>query len=322
MRSSLPMMLALSLALVACGSDPAADPDGGSTPRIDSGTTPIDGGPIGTDAGPVVADSGPRPDGGPNADFATVDFGPHPLAVGQERTVCVVLDAGNEMARQVRAIRTHLPIGSHHMILYRTSEPVRETPYPCFPFADGGEAIFIAETVEASLEYPADAALAFGPSQHVRLEIHQVNYTEAPIGVTASVTFDFYPVGEPAHAPVQFLFTGDMGLTLPPRETTTVHSFHRVPSGARIFALTSHTHSLGTYAAIHRARSETDFDEPPLHESTEWAEPPLDTFDPPLELPSSEGLRLTCEYMNNTEATVTFGLGFEDEMCFLWAYWY
>lgn len=313
MRRSLPMTLALVLA--ACGGDPTVEPgtDAGTTPDVDAHTPE-------TDAGPQ--DSGPRPDAGPNADFATIDFGPHPLAVGAERTVCVILAAGNEVARQVRAIRTHLPVGSHHMILYRTSMPVRETPYPCFPFADGGEAIFIAETVEAELVYPADAALAFGPDQHVRLEIHQVNYTPEPIDVTASVTFDFYPVDEPPHSPVQFLFTGDMSLTLPARETTTVHSWHAVPEGSRIFALTSHTHGLGTYAAIHRARSVTDFDEPPLHESTEWAEPPLDTFAKPLELSASEGLRLTCEYFNDRETTVRFGLDFEDEMCFLWAYWY
>jgi hypothetical protein len=314
MRRSLPMTLALALA--ACGGDPTVDPgtDAGTTPEVDAYVPPE------VDAGPP--DSGPRPDAGPNADFATVDFGPHPLAVGQERTVCVILDAGNELARQVRAIRTHLPVGSHHMILYRTTMPVRETPYPCFPFADGGEAIFIAETVDAELVYPADAALAFGPHQHVRVEVHEINYTEAPIGVTASVTFDFYPLDEPPHAPVQFLFTGDTDLTLAPRSMTEVHSFHYVPEGARIFALTSHTHSLGTYAAIHRARSETDYDEPALHESTEWAEPPLDTFEPALELMADEGLRLTCQYENPTSDTVGFGTRFEDEMCFLWAYWY
>lgn len=304
MRRSL-LMFALALSLVACGDEPALD--------TDAGTMDPDGG---SDA------STPRTDAGPNPDFATIDFGPDPLAVGQERTVCVILAAGNELARQVRAIRTHLPQGSHHMIVYRTNQAVRETPYTCFPFADGGEAVFIAETVEAELLYPPEAALAFGPDQHVRLEIHQVNYTAEPIDITASVTFDFYPVDEPAHMPVQFLFTGDMGLELPPRETTTVTSFHSVPEGARIFALTSHTHSLGIYSGIHRARSESDYDEPALHESTEWAEPPLDIFAPPLELGATEGLRLTCRYMNSTSAVVRFGTRFEDEMCFLWAYWY
>lgn len=306
--------LALLLALVGCGSSTTRDDDAGSSP--DAGTAP------GTDAGSPGTDAGPPVDAGPNPDFATVGFGPDPLAPGQERTVCVIVDAGNELARQVRAIRTHLPIGSHHMIVYRTSEPVRETPYPCFPFADGGEAIFIAETVEAELVYPADAALAFGAHQHIRLEIHEVNYTEAPIDVTSSVTFDFYPVDAPARDEVQFLFTGNMSLSLPPRQETTVTSFHSVPNGARIFGLTSHTHSLGTFAAIHRARSEGDFDSPALHEATEWAEPPLDTFEPPLVLGNDEGLRLTCTYYNDRSESVGFGLDFEDEMCFLWAYWY
>ncbi|AKF03628.1 hypothetical protein [Sandaracinus amylolyticus] len=301
--------LAIVIVLFGCGSSRTSGVDGGNqsdAATADSGTV------VGTDAGPVD----------PGAPSATVSFGPHPLGVGDERTVCVILDAGNPVARQVRAIRTHLPQGSHHMIVYRTDMPVRETPYPCFPFADGGEAVFIAETVEAELVYPEDAALEFSAHQHIRLEIHEINYTREPIDVRSSVTFEFHPPDAPPRAPVEFLFTGNMSLTLPPRRETTVTSFHGVRDGARIFALTSHTHSLGTYAAIHRARSETDFDTPPLHESTEWAEPPLNTFGPPLVLDPDEGLRLTCTYFNDRADTVSFGLDFEDEMCFLWAYYY
>ncbi|UJR83898.1 hypothetical protein [Sandaracinus amylolyticus] len=297
---------AIVLVLCACGSSRTSEVDGGGAPN-DSGTV------LPNDAGAID----------PDAPSVTVSFGPQALAPGDERTVCVILDAGNPVARQVRAIRTHLPQGSHHMIVYRTDMPVRETPYPCFPFADGGEAVFIAETVDAELVYPEEAALEFGANQHIRLEIHEINYTREPIDVRSSVTFEFHPLDDTtARAPVEFLFTGDMSLTLPPRRETTVTSFHYVPDGARLFALTSHTHSLGTYAAIHRARSESDYDTPPLHESTEWAEPPLDTFAPPLVLGSDEGLRLTCTYYNDRAETVSFGLDFADEMCFLWAYYY
>ncbi len=291
-------VLVLSL-VPACGDSPA-DPDGGTTPGTDA--------PPGTDAGPP-------------GESARLAFGPDPLAVGAERTVCITLDAGNEVARQVRAIRTHLPTGSHHMIVYRTDDAVNTTPTPCFPFADGGRAVFIAETIEASITYPADAALAFEANQHVRIEIHEVNYTGEPIDVRAEVNFDFYPIDGTERMPVQFLFTGDMALNLPARMTTTVESFHFVPDGARIFGLTSHTHGLGTYATIHRATSESTFTDL-LHEADDWANPPLDAFDPPLTLEPSEGLRLSCEYNNTRDEDVGFGLDFEDEMCFLWAYYY
>jgi hypothetical protein len=273
-----------------------------------------------SDAGVPPTDAPSAPDAGP-AEEARLDFGPDPLPVGEERTVCVVLDAGNEVARQVRGLRTHLPAGSHHMILYRTDDPLSATPTPCFPFADGGSAFFIAETVEASLRYPPEAALAFRAHQHVRIEIHEVNYQDVPLDVRASVTFEFDALDAPRAAPVQFLFTGDMTLSVPARSASTATSFHVVPEGARIFGLTSHTHSLGVYASIHRATSAREFTEL-LHEADDWANPRLDLFDPPLVLTPSEGLRLSCEYENPTDRDVSFGLDFADEMCFLWAYYY
>lgn len=297
----------LALLLAGCP-DPAVERDGGVLPGTDAPGTDAPGTDAFTpDAGPVESD--------------TVNFGPDPLAVGEERTVCVVLDAGNDVARQVRAIRTHLPTGSHHMIVYRTDAPLDPTPTPCMPFADGGSAIFIAETVDAYLAYPSEAALAFGAHQHIRVEVHEVNYTPAPIEVRASVTFEYYDLGSPTLTPVQFLFTGDTGLYLPARMETTVTSFHGVPTGARVFGLTSHTHSLGVYASIHRGTSETAYSDL-LHEADDWANPALDSFNPPLTFAGDEGLRLECVYNNTRDSAVSFGLGFQDEMCFLWAYYY
>lgn len=300
MRSTAVLLLAFGL--FGCGSDPVAP---------------------GTDGGPPIGTDAPaRPDAPvPPTDTVTLSFGPHPLAIGDERTVCIVLDAGNDVERQVRTIRTHLPEGSHHMIVYRTDEPVRTTPVSCFPFADGGQAVFIAETREAELTYPPDAALTFEPHQHVKLEIHEVNYVGEPLDVTADVTFDYYEDDGTTRSPVQFLFTGNMALALPAHEVTTVESFHAAPSDARIFGITSHTHSLGTHASIHRGTSASDYTDV-LHESNDWANPALDTFEPPLELGAGEGLRLECTFDNTTDAQVNFGLDFADEMCFLWAYYY
>ena len=149
-----------------------------------------------------------------------------------------------------------------------------------------------------------------------------VNYVGMPLDVTASATFDFLPLGTPERDEVHLLFTGDLALVLPPHERTTVTSYHVPDDGARIIALTSHTHALGTLATIEDADM---FDRVParlLHESRSWAEPPLDTFAPPLVLAPEHGLRLTCVFENTRDDTVTFGLDFDEEMCFLWAYWY
>jgi hypothetical protein len=49
---------------------------------------------------------------------------------------------------------------------------------------------------------------------------------------------------------------------------------------------------------------------------------------PPLEFPkggatfSSKGFAYQCEYKNTTSNYVGFGEGIDDEMCFLWHYYY
>ncbi len=314
MRPIVPGILLL-LATSACAEPPPPAPsDAGAAPDA----------PWVADAGAVADDAAADHDAAPepSVDRATVTFGPEPLAEGAERTVCIVVDAGNEVPRQVSAIRTLLPVGSHHMIVYRTGEPLDPTPNRCTPFADGGDAIFIAETREAELLFPADAALAFDAHQHIRLEVHMVNYVGMPLDVSASATFDFLPLGTPERAEVHLLFTGELSLVLPPHERTTFTSYHVPDEGARIIALTSHTHSLGVLATIEDADVRDRVPPRLLHESTSWAEPPLDSFAPPLVLAPDHGLRLTCVFENTRDETVTFGLDFDEEMCFLWAYWY
>ena len=45
-------------------------------------------------------------------------------------------------------------------------------------------------------------------------------------------------------------------------------------------------------------------------------------FEKPLEFKGEDGLRLTCRYMNTTKRTVSFGTSTEDEMCFMWLYYF
>lgn len=284
----------LALALSACGGPSSTPSDAGAPPASDAG--------------------------GPPPETLTLEVTPHTLAVGDERTICFVLDAGNDVPRQVRAIRASLPVGSHHMIVYRTTEDVATAPFPCSSF-ETGTAILGVQTATAELVYPDEAALELSAHQHIRLEIHEINYTPAPIDVSAAVSFELYPLDGASRAPVRYLFTGNPVLYLPAHMETAVASFHDAPPGAHFIGMASHTHALGVRATIHRATSDTEYTEL-LHTSTDWAHPPFDTFEPALVLAPGEGLRLECVFDNTTDRTVTFGLDFADEMCFLGAYYY
>ena len=97
----------------------------------------------------------------------------------------------------------------------------------------------------------------------------------------------------------------------------------RPASGTRhVFALTSHTHKLGVLSTIERVAAATSPATTPIHESQDWSEPPLTQFTPPLTFTGSDGLRLKCNYDNTTNQHVGFGTGVDQEMCFMWVYYY
>lgn len=313
--------------LAACGDDDASSGDGGPTSGLDGGPG-TDGGPTtDTDGGPATdTDGGPATDtdGGPieMVDTLSVSTGAIRVPAGVERTQCASFDLGNDTPKMIRAIRAHLSEGSHHMIVYRLASAPDPVFRDCGAFSHGvGASLFIAQQREASIRYPAGTALPVAAHQTIGVEIHYINYVStSAIDISGAIDFDLVDV-DPAYREVELLFTGDLSLNLPPRMTTTARSLQPVPAGANVFALTSHTHQYGILATINRGTSASMPGEE-LHRSTNWAEPPLDTFDPPLTFSGGEGLVLTCVYDNTSDRTIGFGTGFDDEMCFLWAYYY
>jgi hypothetical protein len=244
-------------------------------------------------------------------------------ALAEEKTVCTQLALNNDKPMMLRGLRSHLAPGSHHLIVTRApSGTVPDNSLSeCGAFAHAGDSIFIAQKQEDSLAYPDGTGLKLEPHQVIGLEMHYINYLgQDNADISGIMDFDMVPVGEAPLKEVSFLFTGSLSIFLPPHEKTTVTDEVTVPQGAKIFALTSHTHQYGTYASIHRTTNSTAGEL--LHESKKWSEPPLSTFSPAISLAPAEKLLLTCEYFNSSNSAVTFGTGFNDEMCFLWVHYY
>ena len=53
-----------------------------------------------------------------------------------------------------------------------------------------------------------------------------------------------------------------------------------------------------------------------------WDEPETVTHDPPFRVPDGGGFKLTCDWNNLSDEPVGFGTGVDDEMCFIWAYYF
>jgi hypothetical protein len=313
MRASVVFGLVIAWTSLGCGTAPPAVPenDAGTT-SPDAWTPPPD------DAGHDGGQDAYVPPGGYTTTLAT---GPYHVASGVEQTFCITLDLGNDTAMMLRGVHTHISDGSHHLVVSRADGSVADpTPTPCPPLAHGvGQAIFIAESHESGLVYPAGAGLPMAPHQIIGLELHMIDLGSGPLDIAGMVDFDLVPV-DPSVREVHILFTGDLSLDLPPHMDTTVSDLFPMTPGTEVLAMTTHTHQLGIDATLDVTTGAGD-PGTRVHESTSWSDPPLTLFDPPLVIGSAQQIRLTCTFRNTTSSTVGFGTGFNDEMCFFWAYY-
>ncbi|MBR57505.1 MAG: hypothetical protein CMH54_05525 [Myxococcales bacterium] len=254
------------------------------------------------------------------------DMGP-----GDETTKCVVKRLSNTEEIWVQAIRTVLSKGSHHMIVYKSDdEEERPEPFSCTPFVEtlsgGGYPLIITQIAEETLAFPDAVALRFEPGQMIRIEAHYLNYYPEDIVAHGDVYFDTINADDVEHE-MDMLFYGTPDIEIPPN---TVHHtpwyFLDVKDGKKVFAMTGHTHQMGTNVEVKVATGADDENPvsvyPPEGEIFDWAEAPVTQFTPPLSFSEGEGFFYRCSWDNTTDETLKFGESGTDEMCFFWMYYY
>lgn len=252
---------------------------------------------------------------------------------GNEKTECIVFRLDNPEGAFVRRFSANLKDGSHHMTLYKSYSSVeRREPFPCLPFDSvprGDRPIFISQQRETELAFPYDEGgtpigFRIEPRQMVRIEMHYVNASSEPLDVESEILIETVPLStRVVEADIAFWSTLD--IQIPPNSTyTTPVKFKEALEGSRSFALTTHQHHFGTRMRVWHADDASDTAGPPVADSTDWANPPLEFFDPPLVFGDrgKRGLAYQCEWANATPRTVRFGESVNDEMCVLWHYYY
>src|SRR5262249_10953572 len=93
--------------------------------------------------------------------------------------------------------------------------------------------------------------------------------------------------------------------------------------GVNYFAVTGHTHRLGTGVKVSTAAS-TSATPTNIYAPMpfDWDSPVLQPLDPPVHVPSGGGFVLQCDWQNTTSSVISFGESALQEMCFFWAYYY
>ena len=277
----------------------------------------------------------------PPADALRVALGPYNLAPGQEITVCVTGYLPNVLPIDVVRIETRQTY-SHHVIFYRESDGVADSPAPsaCPPLdllSTSRAPLFIGETPTASMDLPSGVAYRLGSKAPYRIEGHFLNASPSPQQALAEIFLTPAPSGSTMQeADMVFLsassqlnknYDGQRGGLPPMKETTIDPGFWPLPTdmlGSKFFALTSHQHRLGTHFSISKSPDAGAVGQL-LYENTDWEHPLFKLYpsDAPLTFAPGEGLRWVCTFRNTTTSYVKFGQSAEkDEMCILWGYYY
>ncbi len=298
-------------------------------------TTGAGGGPSGST---TSGGGGDMVDGG--VPFTTIEEGIGPIKTGsgEEHTQCITVSLKNAKSAFVRRFRADLGVGSHHMIAYKSNATAESlVPTDCQGFSgllSGEHPIFIAQQAKAQLDFPSDengvpVALEIAPNQMVRLELHFINTTTQPLDVTGKLFVDTVPLDTNV-VKSDLAFWGTQQIKIPANGTgDTGVRFQKALPATKTFALTTHQHHLGTEMRVWYANSVNDQNMKPVADGKNWSDPPLELFTPALDFPdsgngknSSRGLAFECNWTNPTASDVKFGEGFNDEMCFLWQYYY
>jgi hypothetical protein len=326
--------------ILASGCSSGVETTSGTTSGGTTTTTGA-GGAGGSEPGSTASSGGTGGDtfdgGAPLATLES-DIGPIKAASGFEDTECITVSLKNAEGAYVRRFRADLGTGSHHMIAYRSSAASESlTPKPCQGFSgilNGEHPIFIAQQAKSDLEFPTDengvpVALKIDANQMVRLELHLINTGASPLDVTGKLFVDTVPLSTKV-VESDLAFWGTKQINIPANGAyDTGVKFQKGLANTKLFALTTHQHHLGTRMRVWYADNATDTSGTPVADGQNWSDPPLDLFTPALDFPdsgngktSTKGLAYKCEWKNTTATTVHFGESFNDEMCFLWQYYY
>ncbi len=259
-------------------------------------------------------------------------MGPIALAPGEEEVNCITVPLGNTEGGFVRRFTANLSTGSHHMIVYTSSATTPSpTPTPCQSLGGiltGQHPVFIAESPMAELDFPTDengvpVGFQIAANQMLTVEFHTINTTPSALMVTGTATMDVLPLSSNVTLS-DIAFWGTENIKIPALSSwSTPVNFQTALAGTSSFALTTHQHHLGTQMQVWYGTSATDMSDR-VANGTNWANPPLVLLDPPLTYPQGSGLGLAyqCTWDNTTTSEVDFGESANDEMCFLWHYYY
>jgi hypothetical protein len=259
---------------------------------------------------------------------------PVPIPANGEREVCEYRTTPNKKPMDVAAFELATTPGTHHFVLWEYLGKDTDPKDFWKGAVDAPGCIGIgpqdgfATTANLFGMLSADARVPFPPGVAVRLPAHAIVYEDLHLHnyhahpIRGQAVFNLIPAkpGTVRHH-AQSIVVGSFDIHIPPLSHAALTGEWHTPNALNLVQISTHQHHRGTRVTVDRVDPQGN-DLGPLVVSTQWDHPSVRWFPEILRIPAGEGIRFTCEWQNDDDHPVTFGVTTDDEMCFVDGYFY
>lgn len=294
-----------TLSIAACGGSGAAVK---MLPAPDAGVEDTDQGPTGLLAVPRYG--------------VQVATEPLMMAPGREVTHCYHVNLHNPEPIDVVRFQTAGRAGLHHFNVFASTLDRADGWGPCPNSVDlfvGARPILDGSGSAVDYRFPDGLALRLEPNTLIIVQAHFINASTAPL--MAQFVTSFHRSPSPATQLVDVYGFTTFDITLPPRKQTTITKDCLMSDRIHLLTMSTHFHARGIRATGSLIRRDST-SPMQLYETESWSEPRVLKFAPAMYVTEGDTIRFECAYDNKGDTTVRYGPSANDEMCFLFGYYY
>lgn len=227
---------------------------------------------------------------------------------------CVRITVTEDM--YVTNFAAQAPDGTHHTVLSIASGNAAgpDGEQDCSAGTLGMVMLYASGVGTSPLDFPTDVGVKISAGQQIHLNLHLFNFTNAPLSGESAILVKAQSTPPPTLA--EMVFDGTFAIFLPNNPTTpqSVVGTCTANAPSTVFAVWPHMHQIATHQKIDIIRGASHN---VIHDRDyTFTEQNYYKLAPEVSVQTGDRIEVTCTYLNDTGATVTFGDGSQKEMCF------
>ena len=280
----------------ACGKDPGATIDANGSAADASVDTP------------------------PGTQWVTLISRSWSMPAGSEGYRCVRVQVPQDM--WIGGFRAIAPLGTHHTVLTIDTNDTNTGEYNCNAGSGTlqGQLLFASGVGTDEMDFPAGIATHLAAGTWINLNLHLFDTQDSgSLSDTSGIQVLTVPQSTVVHE-ADVMFAGTFNISVPSDGAPhTAQGGCTAPTDWHVFALWPHMHQIG----VHQNLTVTHSGTPTTMLDTDYMFTEQKNY-PIAEATfySGDQIQVTCTYVNNTGATITFGDSSTSEMCFTGMYKY